>query len=409
MFAFVRKLNRSLWMFLALAALLIILGQPTAALAAEFRGDNDITIGSNETIDDDLYAFGQNVAILGTVTGSVIAGGNTVTVGGDVGGDLMAAGSTVLVNGPVHGSVRAAGQSVAINNQVDGDLLATGSTVSLLNGGGVGRDVLAAGTAVTLAGPVGRNVDVSGHDVRISDTVEGHVTTDATYLALDPTARIQGGMSYTSGNEADIAPGATVAGPIVRSAPAAESGAPWSAIAVDWLKGIVGLAVLGLVLVALFPDTARRNTQVLRQSPWASLGLGVVVLLLVPLLAAVVFGAGLLLGGWWLGLMLLAGYAVWLVFGYLVSAATLGGGLLVRLRQTPGFRLWSLLLGLLVLAGLQFIPFVGWLVAVAAVLFGSGALLLTAWSARRPRWAAPSHATAMSSPNSTSPVTAAAP
>jgi cytoskeletal protein CcmA (bactofilin family) len=409
MFLFLRKLSPPLWMFAALAALFVAVGQPAAASAAETRGGNEITVGPNETIDDDLYAFGQNVTILGTVTGSVIAGGNTVTVSGDVGGDLMAAGSTVLVNGPIHGSVRAAGQSVEIYNRIDGDLLASGNTVSLLDGGGVGRDVLAAGTMVTVAGPVGRDVNASGQKVRITSTVDGQVTSNATYLALDPTARIRGGITYASGNEAEIAPGATVAGPIVRSEPAADSGTPWAATAVDWLKGIAGLAVLGLVLVAMFPDTARRNTQMLQLSPWASLGLGAVLLLLMPVIAAVIFGAGLLLGGWWLGLMLLAGYLVWLVLGYLVSAATLGGGFLMPLRRKPGFHVWSLLLGLLVLAALQFIPFVGWLVGLAAVLFGSGALLLTVWSARSSRWVAPSPSAETPSPNRASPVTAAVP
>src|ERR1051326_2200236 len=123
-----RKLNPVVFTFPVLAALMLVLAQPPAAMAAETRGGNEITVGPNETIDDDLYAFGQNVTILGTVTGSFIAGGNTVTVSGDVGGDLMAAGSTVLVNGPIHGSVRAAGQSVEIYNRIDGDLLASGNT-----------------------------------------------------------------------------------------------------------------------------------------------------------------------------------------------------------------------------------------------------------------------------------------
>src|ERR1051326_8384665 len=89
-----RKLNPFVFIFPVLAALVLALAQPPAAMAAETRGENDITIGPNETINDDLYAFGQNVTILGQVTGSVIAGGNTVTIGGEIGGDVMAAGST---------------------------------------------------------------------------------------------------------------------------------------------------------------------------------------------------------------------------------------------------------------------------------------------------------------------------
>src|SRR5438132_1487922 len=81
-----------------------------------------------------------------------------------------------------------------------------------------------------------------------------------------------------------------------------------TAFALDWLKGIVGLAVLGLVLLVLFPGAAPRNAEVLRQSPWTSLGLGALVLVVAPLLAVIVFGAGLWVGGWWLGLPLLGAY-----------------------------------------------------------------------------------------------------
>jgi hypothetical protein len=69
-----------LWMLAAAPVLIIALGQPAAELAAETRGGNDITVSANETVDDDLYAFGGNVTILGNVTGSVIAGGNNVTI-----------------------------------------------------------------------------------------------------------------------------------------------------------------------------------------------------------------------------------------------------------------------------------------------------------------------------------------
>ena len=393
-----RKLNPFVFIVPILAALVLALAQPPAAMAAETRGGNDITVGLNETIDDDLYAFGQNVTILGHVTCSVVAGGNTVTIGGEIGGDVMAAGSTVMIDGPVHGSIRAAGQSVQLRNQVDGDLLATGNSISVVGDGAVGRDLLGAGTALTIAGPVGRNVNASGQEVRISNSVGGDVTGTVTNLRLDPTAQVKGNVAYTSPNEAEVAPGATVNGTIVRSEPATQAEAPATALALDWFKGVVGLAVLGLVLLALFPRAVSRNTAMLRLSPWKSLGLGAAVLVLTPILAAVVFGLGLWVGGWWLGLVLLGVYLVWLALGYLVSAATLGGALLTRVRGVRGLPIWSLLLGLVILAAVQLVPFIGGLVGLAAVVFGSGALLLTIASARTSNWSTLSHSGRVSMP-----------
>jgi hypothetical protein len=82
------------------------------------------------------------------------------------------------------------------------------------------------------------------------------VTGTVTNLHLDSTAQVNGNIAYASPNEAEVAPGATVSGTIVRSEPATQTEAPATALALDWFKGVVGLAVLGLVLLALFPRAA---------------------------------------------------------------------------------------------------------------------------------------------------------
>jgi hypothetical protein len=55
---------------------------------------------------------------------------------------------------------------------------------------------------------------------------------------------------------------------------------------------------------------------------------------------------------------------------------------LIRVGRGVNAPAWSFLLGLVILTALQSIPFVGALVALAAVLFGSGALLKGASEAR---------------------------
>jgi hypothetical protein len=232
-------------------------------------------------------------------------------------------------------------------------------------------------------------VNASGDQVRISSSIGGQVDSNATKLRLDSTARVAGSVTYTSAHEADVASGATIGGPITRSEPANQPAAPPAAFAFDVLAGTVGLAVLGLVLLVVFPGAARRNVETLRHSPWTSLGVGALVLVVTPLLAAIVFGVGLWVGGWWLGLPLLAAYVVWLFLGYLVSAVALGGGLLARLRRPAGSPVWSLLLGLLVLAGLGLIPFVGGLIGLVAVVSGGGALLIAIRASRTAPSSAP--------------------
>jgi hypothetical protein len=98
---------------------------------------------------------------------------------------------------------------------------------------------------------------------------------------------------------------------------------------------------------------------------------------------------GLVIGGWWIGLLLLALYAMLLVLGYLASAEGLGQAIAHR----TGWRVhpaWSLLIGLLLVGLLTAIPWVGGFVGLIAVLVGVGALGLSGWSAyHRPAASAP--------------------
>src|SRR2546421_6319283 len=76
---------------------------PLQAAAADLRQGSDVTIGSGETVNDDIYAGAGTVSIDGTVNGSVIAGGGTITVTGTVTRDLIVGGGTINVSGHIGG------------------------------------------------------------------------------------------------------------------------------------------------------------------------------------------------------------------------------------------------------------------------------------------------------------------
>lgn len=81
----VKRLGHVAGGLIALAGLLVLVAAPTA-LAAEVQQGQTITVGPDQVVDDDLYAFGSNVQVLGKVNGDVFAVGNTVTIGGTVRG-----------------------------------------------------------------------------------------------------------------------------------------------------------------------------------------------------------------------------------------------------------------------------------------------------------------------------------
>ena len=102
----------------------------------------------------------------------------------------------------------------------------------------------------------------------------------------------------------------------------------------------------------------------------------------IPVLALTLFGLGLVIGGWWIGVLLLGLYAMLTVLGYLASAEWVGLAAL-RLGKSLGHPVWALLLGLLILGLVTLIPVLGALVVFAAIVFGIGALALSGWQMYR--------------------------
>ena len=122
----------------------------------------------------------------------------------------------------------------------------------------------------------------------------------------------------------------------------------------------------------------------LRQRPLPSLGWGAALLVSVPFLAGLVFLVGMLLGGWWIGLFILALYAFAIALSFPVVGLFLGRWLLERFHKTGAHLAVALLLGLVLLTLVGLVPILGGLVALATILFGLGAMMLSVLRGREP-------------------------
>lgn len=368
-----------------LAALILTL-TPSQAAAADIRSGQDITIGVNDTIDDDLYIFGNNISILGTVRGDVVAFGQNVSVDGNISGDLIAAANTIAIRGQVGGSVRGAGATIVVDGRITDDLVAAGNELTVLGNGRVGRDVIVGATTATLSGQVGRDVRAGAANVKIDGPVGRDVVAQVERLQLTDKATVNGSLTYTSANEAQIANPGSVKGRTERSIP--ESATQTSpvpgpaALVLDWLKGFIGVLIFGLLVAFFFPGFSRRAAETLVRSPIFSLAIGALVLIGLPILAVVFFVVGALVGGWWIGFVALALYIVVLAVSIPVAATGVGGALL-RFTRRPAPVWLALILGLIALLLVALVPIVGGLVLFLALCFGLGATTIAVVGGRR--------------------------
>ena len=438
--------RRHLWKWAGLIGLLCLalLALVPSAWAFETRGGDNVVIGPEEVIEDDLYVAAGTFTLDGTVKGDLIVVGGTIQINGTVEGDLMAAGQSVIVNGTVEDDVRIAGQvlMLGLGAEVADDVMAAGLSFESKGGSSVGGSFLFAGYQTLLAGDVAEDVQFAGGGLRLSGSVAGDVSAEVGEaeegppptlfmsfmpsaapmpsvpmgLTVDEMAHIGGNLEYTSKTEIGVA-AAVVAGKTTRHEPVVEveeervvSPAERTT---NWLLGhlrrLVTLFLVGLLMVWAVPTWTRGATKALRARPLPSLGWGVVtialfflallVILVAMVLLAVIFGVITLDG--------LAGTAVWtgilamalLVFFFVIAVVYITkivisflGGQLILARVKPEWaegRIWPLVIGVVLFVVITAIPWLGGLISFIAVLLGLGALWLLGRQAYRQRKVAP--------------------
>ncbi len=420
------------FLLLGVALLALMLFAPSA-WAIETRSGDNVVVGPDEVVGDDLYAGSGNVTVNGVVEGDLVAAGGTIRINGTVEGDLIAAGQTVIVNGEIGDDARIAGQALVLgeNARIADDLISgaynleskPGSTVGgeLIYGGyqallvgTVEQNVRGGMGALELGGEVGGNVDVgvggaNGEPagVQFSPNPEANIPEVDPGLTLTDTARLGGDLNYESSSRADIAPGAEISGDVNYQEVAGVAAEPGptgaTAVLLDSLRRFVTLLLVGLLLVWLAPGLVRGTADVVRSRPLISLGWGsldlaifIAVALLVlfaTVLFAIFFGV-VTLGGLVaaiIGLGALAEVALAVVFAVVVSylapviVSFLGGRMLLEWiwpDQAAG-RVLSLVVGLILYVLLWTVPVLGVLVAIVVVLVGLGALSVWAWTTLR--------------------------
>jgi cytoskeletal protein CcmA (bactofilin family) len=408
-----------LWMAISLVLLLGLAAAPTQA--ADLRGGDEIVIGRNEVIDDDLYLGAGTIIIDGTINGDLVAVGGRIVVNGTITGDVLAASQTIVVAGTVDDDLRIAGQALQIQPgaQIGDDVAAAGASLEMQPGSTVVGDLLFSGAQALLAGTIGQDVAGAMAALELRGVVDGNMDvvvgepgqgptvwmaqTDVAIpqlnagLTLDDAAQVGGALRYTSNAEARISPQAQVAMGVTRLAAAeATSQAAPTAAARLWslLRQFASLLLVGALLLWVAPGWTRRLADVASERPLQSMGWGAAATLLVVglalalliLSAALAVGLGMLTLGGLAALVLAlgivgdvvlgAGYAI---AGFVLAPIIVGFGagrwLLGQVQPSWNERaLAPLLTGLALLVALTALPWVGGLVRLAVILLGLGAL-----------------------------------
>ena len=214
-------------------------------------------------------------------------------------------------------------------------------------------------------------------EVVVSGRIDGDLFTAAGTARLLPSAEVTGDVGY--GDEHPlVSDSARVHGNVEKQDwPDVGGALAWIGGFVFWLAISLSLLVLGALLLLVAPRAADSLAGRSRERVGPTIAIGIAILIVLPILSVI---AAITLFG--LPLALILGLALVPLFAtaYLASALVLGR----RMLAPPRGRMLALLLGLAILRVVAFVPILGALVSLAAVVFGLGLIGAAIGAAREP-------------------------
>ena len=318
-------------------------------------------------------------------------GGNELRAGGQVEFDeevrrnAFVSGGDVTVRGAVGRNLYAAGGEVRLEGSVDGDARVAGGNLSIEPEARIAGDAMLAGGSIAVDGSISGDLTAFGDRIELNGRIDGDVQLAGGRLRLGPDARVGGRVTYRSGDELVVEPGAQVAGGVRQSA----DERAWRRFAqgATIIGGVtlsLGLLLLGAILILAMPRFTREAAESIRRLPWQTIGIGLAVLVGVPVMCAILV---ITLIGIPLAVLLAFFYGALLVLGYLIGAVFLGDLVLRRINAAKLDSVWwrvlFLVLAIVAIAVAKLIPVVGPLACGLLFLAGLGAFSLRAWRGLR--------------------------
>lgn len=341
-------------------------------------------LSADQIIDSDYIRFANNIQIDGQIKGDAFLVGSVVTVNGQIDGDLFVLAAKVNVNGIVGSNIRIVAADATLNGPVGRNVLLMCASCSLSQQSSVTGSILASGANFDLFSKnVGRGLRFFGSRLYINSPIgsEAFVVADKQFF-LGPQASIAGDLKYTGSTTVTMQPGATVSGNISYQKADVNDNFPrfFGARSIfnlyerlRPLAEILGLIIsvlIGWILLGLFPTAFEKVAQAIEKRPYASLGWGVIIVLLVPLM---VFLFAITIVGIPVSLVLILIAYICFVLAQFLGAFFLGRKILLsRFGERRG---WALVVGLVIIYLLGLIPILGNIAKLILVLFALGAIV----------------------------------
>ena len=331
----------------------------------------------------DLYLMKDAVIIRGKQDGdlSVWCRELEVTGTGTVTGDINAMAQSVELSGKMGDSVRAMGQNVRLSGIIDGDLVAVGESVVIERGARITGDLDAKAARVQMDGTVDGEFSATGGEVHLLGKVGSDAELKGDIIEVDPEARVQGDLSYTSRNRIDLEDEPDVVSGDVVYTPGEDKPKVSSGGFIKWFFWTSTALLASLVSLAMFRRSAPEVVAAVRTDGLRSAGIGFISAIVIPVALAISCILIITIPAVILGYI---AYAMLLYLAQVPVAVFVGEWLMGRLGKQVG-PFAAVAVGVPVMYVVFAVPVIGKLALFTVLFTGFGAIVITIWTARQAR------------------------
>lgn len=357
----------------------------TPVFAAKFEAGQQYVLGKDQSINENLYAAGTNIAINGNVQGDLIAAGQTINVFGRIAQDVTAAGNSLNFMGEIGGDLRAAGAFINIDSNINGDALVAGGQIQVVKDVNLNGTVRIAGGIIDIKGNVLGSAKIKGDKIVINGRVAQDLEITASKeLVIGKDAIIDGKITYKSPKEAVIESGARVNAELSftkieqKVRPGAKKGAMLAVFATFWFVKLLMLLTAALLLFGFFRKWLSGFVRETISNFGRELVRGFIFLFIVPIAVVFLF---ITIIGVLPGIAGILAYVLFLIFAGVLSGVVFGSWVGKYLFKSENFVVdWKTVVGgIIALQLIYLIPFAGWIVGFVIFLACLGRLYYAAY------------------------------
>lgn len=370
-----RRLRRSVAIAVVMSALLFALALPPQAGAAEVRRAQSISVPAGETVHNDLIATGGSVRIEGTVEGDVIAFTRDLAVTGHVTGDVIAFAEEAVIDGIVDGNVRVFSRGAVLQGTVGKNVSAFGRSVDLISKANIGGGMIVLAGEMDLDGKIQRDLLGLVGRSNLDGLIGGQAWVHGGSLMVESTAEIRGPATFEGPQQPVIEAGAKLASPIRTeiTQDVRRTRRSTARVAIRAIVSYGAALAVGILLLVIFPGFFSAT---LHEAGKIGLPIGIGALALITGAFLLVLGILLLIVGIGAGVAGVMAYAPILYVAQVFVGTWLGNKVMGQPPAVTSAVVGRMAVGLLILRVAGLIPFLGGLVWLAVLLWGTGAVLL---------------------------------